>query len=121
MNDVLEMRTTNLNIRISPLLKSRLIERAAQLGVNLTDYIYHVITKSEMTNAPSQNLIAEHEALQLALKKAQREVRRYDEMLATAVAQMQGKEYDTSNGKVVATDKFQILHIILDTFKLTPQ
>ncbi len=121
MNDVLEMRTTNLNIRISPILKSRLIERAANLGVNLTDYIYHAITKSETSNGTTERLTAERDALQAQLKKAQSDLNRYDELLSVAVKEMQGKEYDTRNGKIKATDKFQVLTVILHTFKLSPK
>ena len=37
--DYLLMKTTNINIRISPMLKSQLIERGAKMGINLSDYM----------------------------------------------------------------------------------
>lgn len=44
--DILNLRTTNINIRISPMLKLKIIESGARMGVNLSDYINYVITKS---------------------------------------------------------------------------
>lgn len=48
--DYLQMKTTNVNIRISPLLKSSLIEKGASLGLTLSDFILHLITKGINTN-----------------------------------------------------------------------
>ncbi len=42
--DYLNQRTTNINIRISPMVKTKLIEQGARQGLNLSDYIMHVLT-----------------------------------------------------------------------------
>ena len=44
--DILHLRTTNMNVRISPLLKMNIIEQGAKMGVNLSDYINYLLTKS---------------------------------------------------------------------------
>jgi antitoxin component of RelBE/YafQ-DinJ toxin-antitoxin module len=44
--EVLYLRTTNINVRISPILKMRITEAGARMGVNLSDYINYVLTKS---------------------------------------------------------------------------
>ena len=46
--DYLNLKTTNINIRISLILKGQLIERGAKMSVNLSDYIGYVLIK-EMT------------------------------------------------------------------------
>lgn len=42
--DYLTQRTTNINIRISPVLKTQLIESGARQGLNLSDYVMHILT-----------------------------------------------------------------------------
>lgn len=42
--DYLNKRTTNVNIRVSPALKSLLIQEGAKLGLNLSDFVYHSLT-----------------------------------------------------------------------------
>jgi hypothetical protein len=41
--DYLNQRTTNINIRISPMLKTQLIDSGARQGLNLSDYIMHLL------------------------------------------------------------------------------
>lgn len=75
--DFLTMKTTNINLRVSPLLKIQLIERGTRMGINLSDYIGFVLTK-EMAgyNDPKESdeykeLIQRHKRLQTELAKYQ--------------------------------------------------
>ena len=46
--DVLTLKTMNINIRISPILKVKIMENGMKMGVNLSDYVNYVLTKSMM-------------------------------------------------------------------------
>ncbi len=50
--DYLNKRTTNVNIRVSPALKSLLIQEGAKLGLNLSDFIYHSLTLTMSSEKP---------------------------------------------------------------------
>ena len=54
--DFLTMKTTNINLRVSPLLKIQLIERGTRMGINLSDYIGFVLTKEMLgQNDPKES------------------------------------------------------------------
>ena len=46
--DVFTLKTTNINICISPILKVKIMENGIKMGVNLSDYVNYVLTKSMM-------------------------------------------------------------------------
>ncbi len=74
--DYLNLKTTNINVRISPILKSQLIERGANLGVNLSDYIGHVLTKDMSgQNDPKQS--DDYKQLLQKSQRVQAELQRY--------------------------------------------
>ncbi|MEY4905886.1 MAG: hypothetical protein RLZZ292_3701 [Bacteroidota bacterium] len=63
--DYLNQRTTNINIRISPMLKMQLIDSGARQGLNLSDYIMHLlIVEMSGSNEPEEIDITEYEAYQ---------------------------------------------------------
>lgn len=67
-NDLLNLKTTNINVRISPMLKSKLIEHGAELGINLSDFIGYVLTK-DMSGQNDPTLSEEYKEL---IRKFQR-------------------------------------------------
>ena len=74
--DYLLMKTTNINIRISPMLKSQLIERGAKMGINLSDYIGYVLTKEiSGQNDPKQS--DEYQELERKSKFVHSELMKY--------------------------------------------
>jgi hypothetical protein len=60
--DYLNQRTTNINIRISPMLKTQLIDSGARQGLNLSDYIMHLLL-TEMSGGNKMD-ISENEDYQ---------------------------------------------------------
>ena len=112
------MRTTNMNIRISPLLKSSLIERAAGMGLNLSDYIMHVLTKSmsgqdkKLDEAKSgiKQLEKENHALQKELAKYEVLVKPFEKLL--------GQTIDMNGQPVLIENAFDILKLMSQTFKI---
>lgn len=79
--DYLNQRTTNINIRISPMLKTQLIDSGARQGLNLSDYIMHVLTtemsggkKIDITKQEEyQNLWQMYEVTEVTAEKLQKE------------------------------------------------
>jgi hypothetical protein len=74
--DYLSLRTTNINVRISPILKSQLINQGARMGVNLSDYINYVITK-DMSGENDPTHSAEYKELERLLRRTQTELQRF--------------------------------------------
>ncbi len=116
--DYLSMRTTNMNIRISPLLKSSLIEKAAKMGLNLSDYIMHVLTKDisgqdkEMNEAKSgmKQLEKENNTLQKKLTK-------YED-LAKPFEKLLGQTIEINGQPMLIESAFDILKLMSQTFKI---
>jgi hypothetical protein len=69
--DYLNQRTTNVNIRISPMLKTQLIDSGARQGLNLSDYIMHLLI-TEMSGGNETNIsdFEEYNELVAAKKKS---------------------------------------------------
>ena len=118
--DYLSMRTTNMNIRISPLLKSSLIEKAANMGLNLSDYIMHVLTRDmsgqnkELEEAKSafNKLEIENKSMKLELAKF--------EALAEPFIELIGQTVDLEEGQSIEIEKpFDALRLMSLTFKIS--
>jgi hypothetical protein len=75
-NDLLNLKTTNINVRISPMLKSKLIEHGAKLGINLSDFIGYVLTK-DMSGQNDPTLSDEYKDLVKKFQRLQAELARY--------------------------------------------
>ena len=80
-NEVLSLKTTNINVRISPILKSQLIEKGARMGISLSDFIGHVITK-DMTGQNDPTLSDEYKDLAKKSQRQEAELARYEAILA---------------------------------------
>ncbi len=71
--DYLNQRTTNINIRISPMLKTQLIDSGARQGLNLSDYIMHLLlTEMSGGNESNVNDFEEYHELVAAKNKAEK-------------------------------------------------
>ena len=114
--DYLSMKTTNINIRISPILKSQLIERGGKMGINLSDYIGHALTKDMSgQNDPKQS--EEYKELIRRFNKLKEELTKY-EAVGEPFKQLLGKD-TTINGKVHRFEHpSEILNYFANTFKL---
>ena len=74
--DFLTMKTTNINLRVSPLLKTQLIERGAGMGVTLSDYIGFVLTKEMIgQNDPKESV--DYKELMQKCKRLHAELARF--------------------------------------------
>jgi hypothetical protein len=119
-NDYLVMKTTNINLRVSPLLKMQIMERGAQMSANLSDYIGFVLTK-EMTGAnaaPDPKESAEYRELAQLLRGAKAEIQRYETALAPFTQQWVGKEAQIGNEKVILKNHHDILNYLVKSFKI---
>ena len=116
--DYLHMRTTNMNIRISPLLKSSLIEKAANMGLNLSDYIMHVLTKDmsgqnkelEEVKSGFNKLEKENKSVKLALAKFEALAEPFNGLIGQTV-DLQGKPTQVQNA-------FDVLQLMSQTFQI---
>jgi hypothetical protein len=75
--DYLNQRTTNINIRISPMLKTQLIDSGARQGLNLSDYIMHLL----LTEMSGGNIPKYSEEEYIALEKKHTKVQELLEQL----------------------------------------
>lgn len=111
--DYLNMRTTNINIRISPLLKSALIEKGAKMGVNLSDYIMHVLTKGmskqEATCAQCAELNKKMEALKNELDQY--------EKLSQSFRSLLGKQVTIEDETYRISKTYDIFWLMAQSFK----
>ena len=114
--DFLTMKTTNINLRVSPLLKTQLIERGARLGINLSDYIGFVLTK-EMSGQNDPKESDDYKELMQRHKRLQNELSKY-QAVAEPYKHLVGKDVPI-NGK---THRFEhitdVLSNILSNFKV---
>jgi hypothetical protein len=118
--DFLSMKTTNINIRVSPLLKMQIMERGAKMGANLSDYIGFVLTK-EMTGAnapPDPKESAEYRELAQLLRGARLELQKYETALAPFAKAFIGTEVEVGNEKFKCNTNHDVLHYLLKSFKI---
>ena len=117
--DILNLRTTNLNIRISPILKSKIIEQGARMGVNLSDYIYHLLTKA-MTSQVSVEDTPQYRALEKSHKALKLELDNYKYALRPFAQKFANEAMPLADGGTVRLDNdLEALQYILNTFKLS--
>ena len=118
MNDFLEARSMNLNVRVSPMMKMQLTEKVRKLGLNLTDYIYVAIAKSESMDTDIETLNTEKLKLQQQVRQLQSQLKRYDELVEPLAANLLGIEMTIpSNENFVAKDNFEVFQLICSAFK----
>lgn len=118
MNDFLEARTMNLNVRVSPMMKLELTERAKRIGLNITDFIYVAIAESESMDRDTENVNAEKLKLKQQVKDLQSQLSRYDTLIEPLAKQLVGKEITDTKGKVVLIkDKFLLAETIFNNFQ----
>ena len=134
--DYLNQRTTNINIRISPILKTQLIESGVQQGLNLSDYVMHVLTMQMIGSAEEDdneeevyeneeddnvkelysNLIddynelsIENEELQIAFNQYEKLTTKYENYIGQTLV-IDGKEIELNT-------KFEVLENLLKSIK----
>lgn len=118
--DFLSMKTTNINLRVSPLLKMQIMERGAKMGANLSDYIGFVLTK-EMTGAnapPDPKESAEYRGLAQLLRGARLEIQKYETALAPFSQKLIGQEVQVGNEKIKCATNHDVLNYLLKSFKI---
>lgn len=110
----LHLRTTNINIRISPLLKSALIERGAKMGLNLSDYIMHILTM-EM-NEDRRKTCEKCPPLEERVQKLQIILDRY-EQLSQQFRGLIGKNVTINDESYRISETYDIFWLMSQTFK----
>lgn len=114
--DFLEMKTTNINLRVSPMLKMRIMERGAKMGANLSDYIGFVLTK-EMAGHNDPKESDEYKELSQQYKRLQNELSKY-QAVAEPYKNLVGKDVPI-NGKTYRFEHVtEVLNNILSNFKI---
>ncbi|MBL7815204.1 MAG: hypothetical protein JNL70_09345 [Saprospiraceae bacterium] len=118
MMDFLESRSMNLNVRVSPMMKMQLTERVKKLGINITDYVYIAIAKSESMDCDVEQLNAENLKLQQQVKQLQNELKRYEDILEPLAREVLGKEItNAQNQRFLMNNKLDMLSFICSTFE----
>ena len=108
----------NLNVRVSPMMKLELTERAKRIGLNMTDFLYVAIAKSESMDRDTENVNAEKLKLQQQVRDLQSRLSRYDTLIEPLAKQLVGKEMtDTKGKRVLVKDNFHLAEILLANFQ----
>lgn len=115
-NDLLNLKTTNINVRISPMLKSKLIERGAKLGVNLSDFIGYVLTK-DMSGQNDPALSDEYKDLVKKLQRSQAELACY-QAVAEPFKNWLGKDIPINGKNHRFEHSAEILEYIVKSFNI---
>ena len=114
--DYLNMRTTNINFRVSPLLKSALIEKGAKMGVNLSDYIMHILTKETSGN---KETCTECQALKGQMVEVRSELQKYED-LAEPFRHMLDEPVEVGDKSYNLKTTYHIFWLMAQTFKTKP-
>ena len=118
MNDFLEARTMNLNVRVSPMMKLELTERAKRIGLNMTDFVYVAIAKSESMDRDTENVNAEKLKLQQQVRDLQSRLSRYDTLIEPLAKRLIGKEViDKKGNRILVKDNFILAEIVFTNFQ----
>ena len=118
MNDFLEARTMNLNVRVSPMMKLELTERAKRIGLNMTDFLYVAIAKSESMDRDTENVNAEKLKLQQQVKDLQSRFSRYETLIEPLAKRLIGKEVmDKKGNRILVKDNFTLAEIVFTNFQ----
>ena len=114
VTDYLNKRTTNINIRVSPSLKSNLIREGAKLGINLSDYVNHALTMA--LEEPIKNCKAcldkEEE-----IKKLITHLEKFKD-LTKPFSKMMEKGITLKKGLVQPKSEHELLRILLNLLKI---
>jgi hypothetical protein len=118
--DYLAMKTTNINLRVSPLLKMQIMQQGAKMSANLSDYIGFVLTK-EMTGAnapPDPKESPEYRELAQLLRGARLEIQKYETALAPFAKQWVGKEVQIDGKMQKCNTPQEALNYLVNSFKI---
>ena len=74
--DSLHLKTTNINVRISPMLKMQLIDRSSKMYLNISDYVGFILTK-DMSGQNDPKLSDDYKELMQKAKRLQTELSRF--------------------------------------------
>ena len=74
--DYLNQKTTNINVRISPLMKMQLIDRSSKMYLNISDYVGFILTK-DMSGQNDPKLSDDYKELMQKAKRLETELSRF--------------------------------------------
>ena len=118
MTNFLEARTMNLNVRVSPMMKLELTESAKRIGLNITDFIYIAIAKSESMDRDTEKVNSEKLKLQQQVKELQTSLSRYETIIAPLAKELVGVEITDPKGqRILMKDKFQLTELVFNNFQ----
>lgn len=107
-----------LYICVSPILKSKLIERGVKMGVNLSDYIGYVLTK-DMSGENDPKLSDEFKDLLRKSQKLQTELSKY-EAITEPYKDWLNKEFKVNGQSVRFEHPVELLRYFATNFKIKP-
>ncbi len=115
---MLNLKTTNINVRISPMLKMQLIERGSKMGVNLSDYIGFVLTK-DMSGQNDPKLSDDYKDLMQKAKRLQTDLARY-QTIVEPYKDWLNKDFTVNGQKKRFEHPAELLEYFATNFKIKP-
>ena len=113
VTDYLNKRTTNINIRVSPSLKSNLIREGAKLRINLSDYVNHALTMAlELPVKNCQGCSEKEETIKI-LKE---QLNAFEELIEPFLPTLK-EGLEIGKKKYQPKTKVEILKYLLSAFK----
>ena len=114
VTDYLNKRTTNINIRVSPSLKSNLIREGAKLGINLSDYVNHALTMALEEPIKNCKGCLEKQEVNELLRK---QVNEFKELAKPYLSTL-NEELEIKGKKYNPKSEYEIIKILLFNFKI---
>lgn len=114
VTDYLNQRTTNINIRVSPSLKSNLIREGAKLGINLSDYVNHALTMALEDSIKNCKACLDKEE---EIKKLITQLEKF-KGLTKPFSKMMEKGITIENNLIHPKSEHELLKILLNQLKI---
>ena len=118
----LDRKTTSITFRLSPHLKSDIMERAAENGMSMTDYMEYALSRSEERIRQADETVQQSKRLNTQLQAAQAQIaayQQYDALLHPLLLRTQSEGlYDTNGARISIETPVALLQHICSLLKI---
>ena len=118
----LDRKTTSITFRLSPHLKSDIMERATENGMSMTDYMEYALSRSERRIRENDETVQQTKRLNAELQAAQTQItgyQQYDALLQPLLLRTQSEGlYDASGVRIEIETPVALLQYICSLLKI---
>ena len=118
----LDRKTTSITFRLSPHLKSDIMERAAENGMSMTDYMEYALSRSEERVRENDETLQQNKRLNAELQAAKTQIatyQQYDVLLQPLLLRSKSEGlYDANSVRVFLETPIALLQYIYSLLKI---